>query len=205
MDNWFLTPSQPRRSLQAGRSLGEAVIWSVRQFRHWLQHHWRDAHTVRTLSQRHWRRIKYTGRTKHTSFSSPAVYSLIRAIAKCCTPLNNANSGTKLNRTVKVVDESGTYQLADVLTVLSCHKCCQLVLTNRIMVNTYTKIKVNICPTSLHKFRYKIGVIPESWRHVAHYVIGCAWKKNGSTARTNSILHFLTIQTWGCSHPTVPT
>ena len=62
------------------------------------------------------------------------------------------------------------------MTQKSCHKCCQLVLTNMIMVNNYTKIKLNIGPTPLHTIRSKRDVIPKVWRHVAQYVIGCAWK-----------------------------
>ena len=63
------------------------------------------------------------------------------------------------------------------------------------MVNTYTKIKLNICPNPLHKYRSKYDVVPKLLRHAAHYAIGCA-RKNGSTARLNSIWHFHSIQTW---------
>ena len=39
------------------------------------------------------------------------------------------------------------------------------------------KRKVKICPTPLHTFWSKYDVIPKLCRHVAHYVIGCSWKK----------------------------
>ena len=46
------------------------------------------------------------------------------------------------------------------VTQKPCYKRCQLVLTNMIMVNTHTKIKCNIFPPPLHKFRSKNDVIP---------------------------------------------
>ena len=57
-------------------------------------------------------------------------------------------SSSHQTRSVQVVFLRGATQK-------SSHKCCQLVLTNMIMVNTYTKITLNICPTLLHKFWYQ--------------------------------------------------
>ena len=47
-------------------------------------------------------------------------------------------------------------------------------LTVVIKVNTYTEIKLNICPILSHKLRSNCEVIPKLLRHVVHYVVGCA-------------------------------
>ena len=94
-------------------------------------------------------------------------------------------------------------------TQKSCHICFQLVLTNMIMITTYTKIKLNSCPTpppphhAKGRSKYDV-IIKKLWHHVAYHVISCAWK-NGSTARTKSILYCHWIGTWGCIRPTMPT
>ena len=69
-------------------------------------------------------------------------------------------------------------------------------LANLIMGNTYTKIKLTVCPTPLHTIKSTCDVIPKLSRHAAHYVICCAWT-NGCRAKTNLIWQIHPIQTSG--------